>query len=154
MKLCMWHHYDAVLDSNTGKITTWAIHSGSGHSTGIQYRMHVNTPIETWWRRKFSSVRTQNQYTVQDACERYFNLHVKLSTVARQKGSNQSTNLAENQPFSYPIQQSELHPSVKIHSLFSQRCVLMHMINSLISGNQYFYIFKASKFLSVYKYFK
>ena len=63
IKLCLWHHYDAVLDSSTGKIATWAIHSGSGYSTGIQYRMHVNTPIETLYGQNFSSISIQYWYT-------------------------------------------------------------------------------------------
>ena len=40
-----------------------SLHSGSEYSTGIQYRIHVNTPIETLYGRNFSSVRIQDQDT-------------------------------------------------------------------------------------------
>ena len=45
------------------KIATGAIHSGLVYRTGIQYRMHVNTPIENLWEQTFSSISIQYWYT-------------------------------------------------------------------------------------------
>ena len=79
---------DAILDSSTEKMATGVIHSVSGHSTGIQYRMHMNTTIETLWERMFSSVRIQYQYTVQDTCECYLRqkneIHDSVTPINRQ----------------------------------------------------------------------
>ena len=75
--IIMMQYWLAVLE----KIAAGAIHSVSGYSTGIQYRMHVNTPIETLREQNFSSVTLsgysigiQDWYTVQDACERYLSV--------------------------------------------------------------------------------
>ena len=43
------------------KIATGAIHSGLVYRTGIQCRMHVNTPIEKLWEQTFFF---HYQYTV------------------------------------------------------------------------------------------
>ena len=72
--ISIWHHYDAILYTDTGKIATWVIF----YSTVKTYSMHVNTPkkyiVSEFYSVSGYSIGIQDQDTVQDVSEHYLTL--------------------------------------------------------------------------------